>query len=145
MKSQDGQAQLRRTAFRWIKAYALLNHVSERPRQPLPVMLASLACPPRRLACRYWAGRVALRENCARHSRNQAAVGQAALRCSLYPGMRLHAPGAALLGQHARGVVSFLDCMNDPQPEGHMAGHIERRKLSTLLGGVATARPLAAA
>src|SRR6516164_1188177 len=26
-------------------------------------MLASLACAPRRLACRYWAGRVALREN----------------------------------------------------------------------------------
>src|SRR5262249_23410985 len=69
MKSQDGQAQLRRTAFRWIKAYALLNHVSERPRQPLPVMLASLACAPRRLACRYWAGRVALRESRAlRHS-----------------------------------------------------------------------------
>src|SRR5262249_1205256 len=26
-------------------------------------MLASLACAPRRFACRYWAGRVALREN----------------------------------------------------------------------------------
>src|SRR5215813_7179524 len=26
-------------------------------------MLASLACAPRRLTCRYWAGRVALREN----------------------------------------------------------------------------------
>src|SRR5262249_43450501 len=35
----------------------------ERPRQPCPVMLASLACAPRRLTCRYWAGRVALREN----------------------------------------------------------------------------------
>src|SRR5205809_1592625 len=34
--------------------------------------------------------------------------------------------------------------MNDPQPEGHMTSHIERRKfLATLIGGVAT-WPLAA-
>src|SRR5262249_10504114 len=34
--------------------------------------------------------------------------------------------------------------MNDPQPEGHMASHIERRKfLATLLGGAAV-WPLAA-
>src|SRR5262249_39560022 len=39
---------------------------------------------------------------------------------------------------------SSLHCMNDPQPEGHMASHIGRRKfLATLIGG-AVAWPLAA-
>src|SRR5215831_15810131 len=40
-------------------------------------------------------------------------------------------------------VVSSLHGMNDPQPEGHMASHIERRKFLATLGGAA-AWPLAA-
>jgi putative tryptophan/tyrosine transport system substrate-binding protein len=38
------------------------------------------------------------------------------------------------LGDGKRGII--LHCMNDPQPEGHMASYIGRRKfLATLLGG----------
>src|SRR5215813_11756056 len=42
-----------------------------------------------------------------------------------------------------KAVVSSLHCMNDPQPEGHMASHIERRKFLATLGAAA-AWPLAA-
>src|SRR5262245_688858 len=41
-------------------------------------------------------------------------------------------------------VVSSLHCMNDPQPEGHMASHIGRRKFLATLGSAAVAWPLAA-
>src|SRR5262249_41627806 len=34
-------------------------------------------------------------------------------------------------------VVSSLHCMNDPQPEGHMASYIRRRKFLATLGGAA--------
>src|SRR5262249_36640739 len=40
-------------------------------------------------------------------------------------------------------VVSSLHCMNDLQPDGHMASHIGRRELLAALGGAA-AWPLAA-
>jgi len=40
-----------------------------------------------------------------------------------------------------RGIIPH--CMNGPQPEGHMASHIERRKfLATLGGNLKTAKAL---
>src|SRR5262245_18804965 len=41
-----------------------------------------------------------------------------------------------------RGIIPH--CMNDPQPEGHMASYIGRRKFLATLGGAAVAWPLVA-
>src|SRR5262249_18534952 len=41
-------------------------------------------------------------------------------------------------------VVLSFHCMNDPQPEGHMASYIERRKFLATLSSAAAAWPLPA-
>src|SRR5262249_21059976 len=46
-------------------------------------MLASLACALRRLACRYWAGRVALRENRAREHHPAGPRGSEGARLNI--------------------------------------------------------------
>jgi len=52
---------------------------------------------------------------------------------------------SALVTDRAIKVVSFLHCMNDPQPEGHMASYIGRRKFLAMLGGAADRGTRAAA
>ena len=59
----------------------------------------------------------------------------------LTPALTPIAPYKSQTGRCKRGII--LRCMNDPQPEGHMASHIGRRKFLATLGG-AGAWPLAA-
>src|SRR5262249_12640810 len=57
-------------------------------------------------------------------------------------GLAWPAPGAALLGQHARGVVSLR--LRTSRGRGRMTVTIGRRELLAALGGAAAAWPLAA-
>src|SRR5262245_53423757 len=95
-------------------------------------MLASLACAPRRLACRCWAGRVALRENRARQHLLAAPRGSEVLARA-----ECRAVGTA---RSWRGIVSFTHLAR----EGRMTVTIGRRELLAALGGAAVAWPLVA-
>ena len=75
------------------------------------------------------------------------AVHNSPLPGPLFPWQSAHlaaspAPGAALLGQHAFGVVSFH--LRTLAREGRMTVTIGRRELLAALGGAAIAWPLAA-
>src|SRR5262249_9351764 len=59
----------------------------------------------------------------------------------LTPALTPIAPYKSQTGRWKRGII--LRCMNDPQPEGHMASYIARRKFLATLGGAAV-WPLAA-
>src|SRR5215813_11014640 len=114
-------------------------------------MLASLACAPRRLACRYWAGRVALRENRAPTHRLTAPRRSEAARPKInllkVAGLARKVARLARAGCRAvrtarswRGIVPFTHLAR----EGPMAVTIGRRELLAALGGAAVAWPLAA-
>src|SRR5262249_58559057 len=94
-------------------------------------MLASLACAPRRLACRCWAGRVALRENRARQHLLAAPRGSEVLARA---GCR-----AVRTACSWRGILPSTHLAR----EGRMTVTIGRRELLAALGGAA-AWPLAA-
>src|SRR6516164_1137151 len=104
-------------------------------------MLASLACAPRRLACRYSAGRGALRENRA-HQHHPAGSRGSEAGAPLCPACAPPAPGAALLGtaRSWRGILPSTRLAR----EGRMTVTIGRRGLLAALGGAAAAWPLAA-
>src|SRR5262252_8270454 len=108
-------------------------------------MLASLACAPRRSACRYWAGRVALRENRARQHLPAGPRGSEAARpkINLLKSRRSARAGcrAVKTARSWRGIVAFTHLAR----EGRMTVTIGRRELLAALGGAATiALPLAA-
>ena len=50
----------------------------------------------------------------------------------------------ALVTDRAMEAWYHPHCMNDPQPEGHMASYIRRRELLAALGGAAATWPFAA-
>ena len=122
-------------------------------------MLANLACAHRRLACRCWAGRVALRDKprastSSRRSEKKRRgaterkspkikpedVGRVALRRSLCPDVRAARPLAVLLGD------STLVAWYRPSTRlaRDMTVTIGRRELLAAFGGAAAAWPLAA-
>src|SRR6516162_8204393 len=114
-------------------------------------MLASLACAPRRFACRYWAGRVALRENRAPTHRLTAPRRSEAVRpkINLLKVARLARKVARLAragcravrtARSWRGIVPLTHLAR----EGRMTVIIGRRELLAALCGAAVAWPLAA-
>src|SRR5262249_21390673 len=83
-------------------------------------MLASLACAPRRLACRYWAGRVALRENRAPTHRF-TAPRQSEAGAPLCPTCAPPAPGTVLLGDST--LMAWYLCLYAPRTGGAYDSH----------------------